>query len=303
MKSFDKTSLRKVVKGVQGEIRWMEPLSRHSTLKIGGPADVLVVPEHIEALARLVRQARKWGAPVFVLGGSNLLIRDGGIRGLVIKLSRFQHIRDIGETGIEVGGGVFLSRLARHVCERNLGGLEFALGIPGTVGGAIKMNAGTSEGEISDFLTQVRILDLKGEVQTYTRKELTFAYRSSRLPRGVILDAQMQLRPAPKALIRRRMRNLIDYRKKTQPLTLPNAGSIFKNPNGTHAAKLIEQVGLKGHRSRGAQISDRHANFIVNRDKATAKDVLGLIRLIGKRVEDRKGVTLELELRIVGRDL
>jgi UDP-N-acetylmuramate dehydrogenase len=183
-----------------------------------------------------------------------------------------------------------------------LSGLEFALGIPGTVGGAVVMNAGTREGEMSDLLTAVRIIETDGTVRTLSRAEMAFGYRWSRFPRGVIVGARMKLRKAGKAEIQRRMEGFTDRRKATQPLTLPNAGSVFKNPNGTFAAKLVEAVGLKGRRIGDAQVSERHANFIVNRGRATAKEVLQLIRLIGKRVEEETGITLELELRIVGQD-
>ncbi|MBI3609322.1 MAG: UDP-N-acetylmuramate dehydrogenase [Nitrospirae bacterium] len=305
MKKSDEKVLCEAIQAVEGEIRWHEPLSLHTTLKIGGPADVLVIPKDLEALARLVRQARKAPGrpvPLFVMGGSNLLVRDGGMRGIVVKLSRLQRITDLDETRIEAEGGVPLSRLARHALERGLSGLEFALGIPGTVGGAVVMNAGTREGEMSGVLIGARILEPNGEVRTLGREDMEFGYRWSRLPPGVIVGARLKLHQAGRADIRRRMAGFIDQRKATQPLTLPNAGSIFKNPDGTFAAKLVETVGMKGHRIGDAQVSERHANFIVNLGRATAKDVLKLIRLIGKRVEKETGITLELEIRIVGRD-
>ena len=302
MKKSDEKVLREAVRGIEGEIRWREPLSRHTTLKIGGPADVLVIPKDREALAHLVRRAHPLDAPIFVMGGSNLLVRDGGIRGIVVKLSRFQRITDPNETEIEVEGGVPLSRLSRHALARGLSGLEFALGIPGTVGGAVVMNAGTREGEMSDRLTGIQIIESDGTIRMLSRGEMAFGYRWSRFPRGVIVSARMKLRKAGKAEIQRRMEGFTDRRRATQPLTWPNAGSVFKNPTGTFAARLVEAVGLKGRRIGDAQVSERHANFIVNRGHATAKEVLQLIRLIGKRVEEETGITLELELRIVGQD-
>lgn len=302
MKTSEKRLLREAVQGVEGEFRWHEPLSLHTTLKIGGPADVLVIPKDPGALVRLVRQTQALDLPIFVMGGSNLLVRDGGIRGIVVKLSRFQRITDPNETEIEAEGGVTLSRLARHALERGLSGLEFALGIPGTVGGAIVMNAGTRENEMSDVLTSVCMIESGGAIRELGRDEMVFGYRWSRFPRGVIIRARMKLRKSGKADIRRRMKEFTDRRKTTQPLTLPNAGSVFKNPAGTFSARLVEAVGLKGRRIGGAQISEQHANFIVNRGRATAKEVLQLIRLIGKCVEEQKGITLELELRIVGQD-
>jgi len=270
---------------VEGEIRWQELLSHHTTLKIGGPADVLVIPKDLQALARLVRQAHQLEAPIFVMGGSNLLVRDGGIRGIVVKLLRFQRITSPDETGIEAEGGVSLSRLSRYALSRGLRGLEFALGIPGTVGGAVMMNAGTPEGEMADLLTGVRIVESDGTIRMLSRDEMTFGYRWSRFPRGVIVSARMILQKADKAGIQRRMDAMTVRRKTNQPLTQPNAGSVFKNPNGTFAARLVESVGLK-----------------VNLGHASAREVLELIRLIGKRVEQEKGITLELELKVVGRD-
>jgi UDP-N-acetylmuramate dehydrogenase len=219
-----------------------------------------------------------------------------------VKLSRFEKITDPNETQVDAEGGVLLSNLARHAMKRSLTGLEFAQGIPGTVGGAVVMNAGTREGEIADRLTAVRIVEPTGTLRAVTRSEMEFGYRSSRIPKGVIVGAVFQLHPSTQPEIQRRMRGFIDRRKATQPLALPNAGSIFKNPNGHFAAELVEQVGLKGHRIGDAQVSERHANFIVNLGRATAKDVLELIRAVGKRVEERTGITLELELRVVGRD-
>jgi UDP-N-acetylmuramate dehydrogenase len=302
MKKSDEKSLREAVQGVEGEMGWQEPLSRHTTLRIGGPADVLVVPKDLGALVRLIRQAREQDVPIFVMGGSNLLVRDGGIRGIVVKLSRFEKITDPDETQVDAEGGVLLSNLARHAMKRGLSGLEFAQGIPGTVGGAVVMNAGTREGEIADRLIAIRIVEPAGTLRTVTRSEMEFGYRSSRIPKGVIVGAVFQLHPLSPPEIQRRMRGFIDRRKATQPLTLPNAGSIFKNPNGHFAAQLVEKVGLKGHRIGDAQVSERHANFIVNLGRATAKDVLELIRTVGKRVEEQTGITLELELRIVGQD-
>jgi len=302
MKKSDEKTLRESVQGVEGEICWQEALSRHTTLRIGGPADVLVVPKDLNALVRLIRQAREQEVPIFVMGGSNLLVRDGGIRGIVVKLTRFEKMADPSATQIDAEGGVLLSNLARHAMKRGLSGLEFAQGIPGTVGGAVVMNAGTREGEIADRLTAIRIVVSDGTLRTVTRSEMEFGYRSSRIPKGVIVGAVFQLRPSSQPEIQRRMQGFIDRRKATQPLTLPNAGSIFKNPNGHFAAQLVEKVGLKGHRIGDAQVSERHANFIVNLGRATAKDVLELIRAIGKRVEQQMGITLELELRIVGQD-
>lgn len=297
-----KSELKAAVMNVRGAVYWNEPLSRHTSLKIGGPADVLVIPDTLEGLQRLVVQSHQARVPVFVMGGTNLLIRDGGIWGVVVKLSRLQKIEQLDETHLEAEAGALVSRVARYASEKSLTGLEFALGIPGTVGGTVTMNAGTREGEIADVLTGLRILKPDGEWCEMTRSEMAFGYRWSRLPQGIIVAAQMRLKKGRRDRIQRRMRYFSHYRKTTQPLHLPNAGSVFKNVNGHFAAQLIESVGLKGCRIGDAQVSERHANFIVNRGKATARDVLQLIHMVGKKVEDQTGVTLELELKIIGRN-
>ena len=296
-----KSELRTAIKDVSGAVFWNEPLSRHTSLKIGGPADVMVIPDTLEGLQRLVVQSHQNHVPVFVMGGTNLLIRDGGIGGIVVKLSRLQKIRVLNETHLEAEAGALASRVARYASQQGLTGLEFALGIPGTIGGTVTMNAGTREGEIADVLTKLRILKSDGDLREIARSEMAFGYRWSRLPQGIIIAARLRLKKGHKAQIQQRMQYFSHYRKTTQPLQLPNAGSVFKNVNGHFAAQLIDSVGLKGCRIGDAQVSERHANFIVNRGKATARDVLQLIHKIGKRVEDKTGVTLELELKIVGR--
>lgn len=295
-------NLKIIFKGIAGEVRWNESLSRHTTLKIGGPAEVLFFPRTREALSEVVLRARNHRIPVFVLGGSNILVRDGGIRGVTLKLKGFQKLTADARK-IQAGGGVLLSRLSRFALEKGLGGVEFAQGIPGTVGGAVTMNAGTSEGDMAGILASVQIMDPGGHIRHLERRELKFGYRWSHLPRGVIIEAEFKLCLRSRAEIRRRVKKFMIRRKETQPLTWPNAGSIFKNPEGDYAAKLIERLDLKGLRVGEAQVSDEHANFIVNRGGATAKDVLRLIRRIGRQVEDRTGITLELELRVVGNEV
>lgn len=294
-------TLREALSGVRGEIRWNEPMARHTSFKVGGPADAMVYPRDREDLSGLLRRARRFKVPVFPFGGgTNLLVRDGGMRGIVLNLSRWQAVRDDGLHRLYVDGGARIAKAAMAAMERSLSGLEFAIGIPGTVGGTIMMNAGTPEGDMSQVVDSVFLLGHDGRVREVGRKEIRFGYRTSHLPPGIILGATFALKPSLKGKIQKRMDEYLRRRRETQPLRLPNAGSIFKNPGGDFAGHVIEDVGLKGCRRGGAQVSDKHANFIVNHGRANASDILGLIRTVGKKVEEEKGITLELEIRIVG---
>jgi UDP-N-acetylmuramate dehydrogenase len=294
--------VKSAVSEVQGEVRLHEPMSRHTTMKIGGPADALVIPRSLEDLKTLVVRATKEGVPLFLLGGTNLIVRDGGIRGIVVKLSRLQTVRRF-EDGLYAESGISFPKLSQRAFEAGLSGLEFACGIPGTLGGAIVMNAGAQEGVISDVLEALDIMDLEGKVKKHSRDELEFGYRSSRLPRGIVVGASLKLRPAPPEEIRRQMDQAINYRRQTQPLLLPNAGCIFKNPPGNSAGRLIDSLGLKGRRVGGAEVSDKHANFIVNKKNATAADVLSLIQEIQSQVKEATGIEMNQEVMIVGEDL
>lgn len=294
--------LESMLRAVPVEIRRDEPMARHTSLKVGGPAEVMAFPRQPEALHEILRSARAVKASLFFLGGgTNLLVKDGGIGGLVIKLSRFNQIEEDGER-VYVEAGVPCPRLIRFSLEKGLSGLEFAYGIPGTLGGMIVMNAGTPEGEIAQVVERVKVMTLAGQIVEIGRDEIEFGYRSSRLPPGIVLGGRLKLKKAKRGEIQERIVRYMKRRNATQPIHLPNAGSIFKNPPGDHAGRLIEAAGLKGTRLGDAQISDKHANFIVNRGKATARDVLRLIKLIGRTVEEQTGITLELEIRIVGRD-
>jgi UDP-N-acetylmuramate dehydrogenase len=291
-----------MLKDLPGEVKRNEPMSRHTSLKVGGPAEIMVFPSRPEDLSEIFRLAKTARTSLFFLGGgTNLLVKDGGIGGLVIKLSRFSRIEENGEE-IYAEAGVPCPRLVRFSLEKSLSGLEFAYGIPGTLGGVVVMNAGTPEGEIAQVVDRVRVMTLSGQVVEIGRNKIEFDYRFSRLPSGILLGAWLKLRKARRGEIQERIDRYMKRRNATQPVNLPNAGSIFKNPPGDHAGRLIEAAGLKGTRLGDAQISDKHANFIVNRGKATARDVLNLIKLIGRTVEERAGITLELEIRIVGRD-
>jgi len=284
-----------------GDVRQREPMSRHTTMKAGGEADLLVVPGDVEELRRTVLAAHRAGLPLIVLGGSNVIVQDGGITGVVVKLSRLNRIRLIGPDRIEAEAGVLLPRLARAAARAGLSGLEFAIGIPGTVGGSIVMNAGTREGELAPRIDSVTLMRPDGEVVTLQRNTLRFRYRHAELPQGCVVSARFALELAPAVEIEATMTRMLGARTATQPLHSPSAGCVFKNPPGDSAGRLIEAAGLKGYRIGDAQVSERHANFIINRGHARTNDILSLIRHVGREVARQFGVTLELEVKIVGR--
>jgi UDP-N-acetylmuramate dehydrogenase len=294
--------VRDALTEVRGQVRFDEPMFRHTSMKIGGPADALVIPRDLEDLKRLVLGAQREGIPLFLLGGTNLLVKDGGIRAIVVKLTRFQKVIQNNES-FYAETGISFPKLSQLALKASLSGLEFACGIPGTLGGAIVMNAGTREGEIADVLESVTIMDLDGNVKEYPKRDLEFGYRRSKLPEGIVIGALLRLKSAPYEEIRARMDASLNHRRKTQPLHLPNAGCIFKNPVGNSAGRLIDELQLKGRRVGNAQVSEKHANFIVNRGRATAADVLSLILEIRQRVKREKGIDLDLEVKIVGVDV
>ena len=292
--------LRSVTAGLRGDVRFNAPLKEWTSFRIGGPADVLVVPDDVEDLCRLLRQARAAKMPVFVIGGTNVLIRDGGIRGIVVSLSKMKAIVDEADSVLYAEGGVTMPVLLQHSIARSLSGLEWAAGIPGTVAGCVVMNAGTRLGEMKDAVKAVRIVSLSGTIKDVPASAIPFSYRRARVPRGIVAGVWLQLAPGVKDRIQAIVKDYLRYRKDTQPLTLPNAGCAFKNPQPQAAGQLIEAVGLKGFRIGDAQISEKHANFIVNRGDASAEDVMQLIAQVRRTVEEKAGVTLQLELKILG---
>ncbi|WP_447973474.1 UDP-N-acetylmuramate dehydrogenase [Nitrospira sp. Kam-Ns4a] len=293
-------ALKAVVNGLRGEVRFHAPLRNYTSFRIGGPADVLVTPADIEDLARLVAQAREHRVPVFVIGGTNLLVRDGGIRGVVVRLAKLNAIRDEGDGVVYAEAGVGMPTLLGYAIARSLSGLEWAAGIPGTVGGCLVMNAGTRLGEMKDVVQGVRMVDRRGRMIDLAASKIRFSYRRAHLPPGVVVAVRVKLAPGDRATIQSVVKEYLRYRKKTQPLALPSAGCVFKNPGPEPAGRLIERVGLKGTRVGDAQVSERHANFVVNLGCARAADVIALIKKVGRTVEERTGITLELELKIVG---
>ncbi len=281
-----------------------EPMSRHTTFKVGGPADVLFLPESEEQLIQAIAIAKDAGIPCIVIGnGSNLVVRDGGIRGLVIALGEgMAAIVRSGDT-ITAWAGASLARVSAFAQASGLAGLEFASGIPGTLGGGCAMNAGAYGGQLSDVLIDARML-LDDAVKTLTVEDMQMGYRTSLPLRegGIVISARFALTPDNPESIAERMRELNARRREKQPLNRPSAGSTFKRPEGHFAGALIEQSGLKGYRVGGAQVSEKHAGFIVNAGGATAKDILTLIGIVQDEVLARFGVHLETEVRILGED-
>jgi UDP-N-acetylmuramate dehydrogenase len=283
-----------------------EPLARHTSFRIGGPADLLALPDTPDDLACVLAAAAAHDVPVTLLGGgSNVLVGDGGIRGVVVKLGRgfagIEWTEDQGGVRVRAGAAVQIGQLARAAVGRGLAGLEFAEGIPGTIGGALFMNAGAYGGEFAPVVEGVDGLDRTGKRQSLDRDALAFGYRRTRLPAGfVVVAVRLRLRPDDPAAVRARLEDARTRRLAAQPHGQSNAGSIFKNPDGDHAGRLIEAAGLKGERAGRARISERHANFIVNEGGACAADVKALMDVAQRVVWERSGVWLEPEVRLIG---
>jgi UDP-N-acetylmuramate dehydrogenase len=287
---------------VPGRVRAHEPLARHTSFRIGGPADVLATPDGADELAALVRAAADAGLPLTILGGgSNLLVGDGGIRGIVVKLGRGFRRVAWDAPCVEAGAAVQLGRLARDAAARGFAGLEYAEGIPGTVGGALFMNAGAYGGEVSGAVDEVEGVGRDGVVARIPRGELAFEYRRTALPPGFLVTAvRFRLRPEAPDAVQARLDGARARRIASQPHGDANAGSIFKNPPGDFAGRLVEVAGLKGTRVGGARISEAHGNFIVNEGNARAADVQALMQEAQRVVWERSGVWLEPEVRLVG---
>ncbi len=290
------------VDGIRGTVTFDAPLRDLTSLRIGGPADALVVPEDIEDVSRLVAQAHRARVPLCVLGGTNVLIRDGGIRGIVVSLSKLtaMEVEGAQATVVYAGAGVRMPTVLAFAVSQSLTGLEWAAGIPGTVGGAVVMNAGTRLGEMKDCLQAVHLVNPEGRVMVSPASAIAFSYRRADLPEGIVVGAWLQLTRSAQAKVESKTKSYLQYRKNTQPLSQPNAGSVFKNPPQTSAGQLIEEAGLKGLRIGDAQISSKHANFIVNLGNARATDAILLIKKIQQDVFHRTGIMLEVEWKIVG---
>ncbi|HTM19833.1 MAG TPA: UDP-N-acetylmuramate dehydrogenase, partial [Kofleriaceae bacterium] len=301
----DRAALAAVIQPSGAVVRFDEPMARRTTLRIGGPADAWFTPSTIDALRRVVAACAERRIPMTAVGGgSNLLVRDGGVRGLVIATRNLKRLERVGATGILTEAGVSTSRVLALAVEAELGRVEFLGGVPGSIGGGMIMNAGTYLGELKDVTTEVvsvRLAD--GELVRRDHAACGFVYRGSALPAAeVVVQATLELTPRPRADIEADVAGLRKRRKEREPHGVANAGSIFKNPPGDFAGRLIEAAGLKGTRVGAAECSPVHANWLVNTGGASAADLLGLIEIVRAKVREVHGVDLQLEVKVIGED-
>lgn len=284
-----------------------EPMTLHTSFKIGGKADFLVKPSTEDEIISILKFSKENDIPVFILGnGSNILVRDGGIRGITIKpnlqdISIFENDDDV---DIIVGAGYPVSKLSRIVSQKEIAGLEFLSGIPGTIGGAVKMNAGAYGSEMKDCVVETKYMDYDGNIYIINADEHEFGYRRSIFSKKevIILETKLKLNYGEKEIIDNKINEITEQRKQKQPITMPSAGSVFKREDGFVTARLIDECGLKGFSIGGAEVSTMHAGFIVNKGNATANDVIELIEYVKNKVKEKYNVDLELEVLIVGED-
>lgn len=296
-------SLKQLADCVSNPLKFQEPMSKHTSFHIGGPADALAQPQNVAELQVLLKKAEELSIPVTLIGnGSNLLVRDKGIRGLVIKMGNALKETVIAEEMITFGSGVSLALASKKAAALGLSGMEFAVGIPGSIGGAVYMNAGAYDGEMAKIVKQVEVLNEAGEIRTLLADDLAFGYRHSALQdsRDIVLSVTVQLVRGDVKAIEAKMDDFSERRISKQPLELPSAGSMFKRPTGYFAGTLIDQSGLKGYTVGGAQVSTKHAGFVVNIGDATAADVLQLIKDVQAKVYAGYGVHLEPEVMVIG---
>ena len=282
-----------------------EPMKKHISFKVGGPADFLLKPKTEEELSEIIKFVKKENIPYLIIGnGSNLLVKDGGIRGIVVELSDNFNSFEIEGNIVKAQCGALLSILGRNALKNSLTGFEFASGIPGTLGGALAMNAGAYGGEMKNIVKTVRLMDTDGNIIELSNEEMEFAYRQSILSRKeyIVLSAVIELEPGNYDEIKEIMADYTNRRITKQPLNFPSAGSTFKRPEGHFAGKLIEDSGLRGLTLRGAQVSDKHCGFVVNLGGAKAKDILDLIYIVKSTVNSKFGIMLEEEVKILGED-
>ncbi len=278
-----------------------EPMSKHTSFKIGGPAEIFVKINNVEELKLIIKISKQAEVPITVVGnGSNLLVSDDGIRGIVLKIE-FDKI-EIEESGkLKIGSGVKLAFLAQKCLKEKLEGFEFASGIPGTIGGAIRMNAGAHGSEMKDIVKKITCMTRDGKIQVISNEEAKFEYRNSIFSQNdyIILEAEIQLRKGNPEEIRSKMDEYATYRKEKQPIEYPSAGSTFKRGNDFITAKLIDECGLKGYQIGGAQVSEKHAGFIINKGNATAEDVKQLMKYVEEQVYNKFGKKIEPEIEII----
>ena len=272
--------------------------------RVGGPADILLIPENKDQVVKTIEICKNNNIPYFVVGnGSNLLVRDGGIKGVVIKFNEVKNITVQGEV-IEAECGAMLKDVSNEALKSSLAGFEFACGIPGTIGGAVFMNAGAYDGEIAHVIESAEVIDNNGEIKVLSKDELELGYRSSVVMKKnyIVLSARFKLKHGEVRKIKEIVEDLTNKRESKQPLEYPSAGSTFKRPVGYYAGKLIQDAGLKGYVIGGAAVSEKHSGFVINKSNATAKDILDLIAHIQNEVKDKFDVELHPEVRIIGED-
>lgn len=285
------------------KVRINEPMNRHTTFRIGGPADCFLLPSNAEEVKGILEICKKESLPYFILGnGSNLLVSDEGYRGVIIQLYRNYGGITVEGTEIRAGAGVLLSQIAAAARNESLTGFEFAGGIPGTLGGAVVMNAGAYGGELKDVLKEAVVMDKEGNVLTVPVEKLAMGYRTSLVKTAgyLVLEAVLSLKKGNQEEIRDTMKDLADKRISKQPLEYPSAGSTFKRPEGYFAGKLIMDAGLRGYQVGGAQVSEKHCGFVINKGNATAADVCRLMSDVQRKVQEQFGVTLEPEVKFLG---
>ena len=279
-------------------------MKEHISFKVGGKVDILLKPKNIEQISTSIKLCKSNNIPYYVIGnGSNLLVKDGGIRGVVIKLCELKEI-SVNDRNIKAYCGALLKDVSVIAMDNSLSGIEFACGIPGSIGGAVFMNAGAYDGEIKNVIIEAEVIDNDGDYKVLKGNELEFGYRTSNIKREgyIVVSATLGLVEGKKENIFNRMADLTKRREDKQPLEFPSAGSTFKRPEGHFAGKLIEEAGLKGYSIGGAQVSEKHSGFVINKGDATAKDVLDLIKHIQEEVKRQSGVDLKPEVRILGEE-
>ncbi len=278
-----------------------EPMKLHTSMQVGGPASYFLVPENIDQLSKLLCILNDEQYPFYIKGnGSNIIFKDEGCKMAIIEIRKFLDV-NICDDEVEAGAGILLKDLSDIILEASLTGFEFASGIPGSLGGAVCMNAGAYDGEFKDIIKEVTLLDKNGNLVKKTNEEMNFAYRHSICSNGdyIVVSATLKLAHGNHEEIKEKIDDLTKRREEKQPLEYPSCGSTFKRPEGYFAGKLITDAGMKGYKLGGAQISDKHAGFVINKDNATAKDILDLIKLVQEKVYEHDGVKLECEVKII----